>query len=321
MRAGIVTWRCLAAGLGLGLGLVGLTTSAQEGAKPDPKAIEPVPATVKSVFYSLEADGKGWQKFYQLPQITALGSPQFSRDGKYMAFDGWMPDAGEGTSDSRLFVLSTERDELWLLGNGAMPSWGADNSKLACSFYSGGVGVMTITSQEILTIDRNGWGAQWSADGKLIAYAVGRELKVYEVESKKTRTVFNAEGQYTSLSWNGTWSPDGERFLFLGTTDDNKKDIASVLVSGANSDLKKHLEKETLSAKFAWHPTQPRIVFAKYSPEQKRSQLFEINPNKNDPPKRLEGQDPTLDVMSPTWTPDGRRLLCVARNKIEAAKK
>jgi len=287
-------------------------------------AAEPAAAlpTPKPAFYTLQADGTGWEKFFQLPQVGAIGSPHISRDGKYLAFDGWMPEAGEGTSDSRLFVISLQRDELWLLGSGAMPTWGPDNSRLACSFYSGGVGILTIDTQEIVTIDRNGWGTQWSPDGKSIAYAVGRELRVYNVESKMPRTVFNAEGQYTSLAWNGTWSPDSERFLFLGTKDDGTKDIASVKVAGNDADLKKHVTNTKPSAKFAWHPTEPRIVFSQYSDEQKRAQLFEIDPAKNDPPKRLQGQDPTLDVMSPTWTPDGKRLFCVGRAKpmVEPAK-
>ncbi|MDP1798318.1 MAG: hypothetical protein Q8K78_12580 [Planctomycetaceae bacterium] len=282
-------------------------------------AAEPAnPATPKSPIYTMLADGTGWELFFDLPQITATGSVTVSPDGKYIAYDGWMP--GEGSSDSRLFVISTKRDELWLLGSGAMPTWGPDSTKLACSFYSGGVGILTIATQEIVTIDRNGWGTQWSPDGKSIAYAVGRELRVYDVESKKPRTVFNAEGQYTSLGWNGTWSPDNQRFLFMGSNEDGTKDVASVKVTGDDADLKKHLEKATLSAKFAWHPTQPRLVFGKYSAEQKRSQLFEINPTTNDPPKRLEGQDPTLDVMSPAWSPDGKRLYCIARPKIDPPK-
>ncbi|HET6425269.1 MAG TPA: hypothetical protein VFG20_16395 [Planctomycetaceae bacterium] len=294
-----------------------------DAAEPVNAPVAQIVATVspKAGFYSMQADGKNWQRFFQMPQISAVGSPQFSRDGKYIAFDGWMADSGEGTSDSRLFVISTERDELWLLGSGSMPSWGADNTKLACSFYSGGVGIMTIATQEIVTIDRNGWGTQWSPDGKLIAYAVGTELKVYDLAAKSARTIFNAEGQYTSLGWNGCWSPDSKRFLFLGTTADNKKDIVSVAVSGADADLKKHLEKDSLSAKFAWHPTEPRIVFGKYSNEHKRSQLFEINLEAGGAPKRIEGQDPALDVMAPAWSPDGKRLLCVGRNKVEAAAK
>lgn len=279
------------------------------------QAAEPAVKTPVPAFYSLAADGTDWKRFFQMPQVGAIGSPQFSRDGKYMAFDGWMPDAGEGTSDSRLFLLSTDRDELWLLGNGAMPTWGPDNTKLACSFYSGGVGIMTIETQEIVTIDRNGWGTQWSPDGKRIAYAVGRELRIYNLESKQSRTAFNAEGQYTSLAWNGTWSPDSERFLFLGTKEDGAKDIASVKVTGDDADLKKHVTDIKPSAKFAWHPTQPRIVFSQYSAEQKRAQLFEFDPSQNNPPKRMNGQDPTLDVLSPTWTPDGKRLFCVGKAK------
>lgn len=299
------------------LSLTAINTQAAEGIEKAAPAAAAAPATPKSSLYSMQADGKNWAKFFQFPQITAIGSPQFSHDGKYLAFDGWMADAGEGTSDSRLFVISAERDELWLLGNGSMPTWGPDNTKLACSFYSGGVGIISIASQEIVTIDRNGWGTQWSPDGKLIAYAVGTELKVYDLATKAARTVFNGEGQYTSLGWNGCWSPDSQRFLFMGTTSDNKKDVVSIAVNGADADLKKHLEKESLSAKFAWHPTEPRLVFAKYSNEQKRSQLFEIDPTKPGPAKRLEGQDPTLDVMAPTWSPDGKRLLCIGRNKVE----
>ncbi len=278
------------------------------------------PLTPKSALYTLNADGTGWQKFFQLPQVGTVGSPCISRDGKWLAFDGWMPDAGEGTSDARLFVISTERDELWLLGNGAMPTWGPDSTRLACSFYSGGVGILTIATQEIVTVDRNGWGAQWSPDGKSIAYAVGRQLRVYDVDSKNTRTAFNAEGQYTSLGWNGTWSPDSQRFLFLGTTEDGNKDIASVAVTGKDADLKKHVPKIKPSSKFTWHPTQPRVVFSMYSADQKRPQLFEFDPTTSDPPKRLEGQDPTLDVHNPGWTPDGKRLFCCGRPKIEPPK-
>ena len=310
--------RCFAV-LGLLAGqmvMVGNGLSAEEIEKANPPAAA-VPATPKSSLYAMQADGKNWEKFFQLPQISAIGSPQYSRDGKYIAFDGWMADAGEGTSDSRLFVISAERDELWLLGNGSMPTWGPDNTKLACSFYSGGAGIISIASQEVITLDRNGWGTQWSPDGKLIAYAVGTELKVYDVATKAARTVFNGEGQYTSLGWNGCWSPDSQRFLFMGTASDNKKDVVSIAVNGTDADLKKHLEKESISAKFAWHPTEPRLVFAKYSNEQKRSQLFEVDPTKPGPAKRLEGQDPTLDVMAPTWSPDGKRLLCIARNKVE----
>lgn len=273
------------------------------------------PPAPRPAFYSLQADGTAWEKFFQLPQVGTIGSPRISRDGTHMAFDGWMPDAGEGTSDARMFVLTTQRDELWLLGNGCMPSWGPDNTRLACSFYSGGVGLLAIDTQEVVTIDRNGWGAQWSPDGKSIAYAAGRELRLYDPDNKKTRTVFNAEGQYSSLGYNGTWSPDNQRFLFLATRSDGTKDIVSIKVVGEDADLVRHVVNSKSSVQLAWHPTQPRVVFSQYSAEQKRSQLFEFDPVKNTPPKRIEGQDPTLDVHSPAWTPDGKRLYCVGKAK------
>jgi hypothetical protein len=268
----------------------------------------------RAAIYSMTADGREWQKFFQLPQVTAIGSLTASRDGKYLAFDGWFAQEGEGSSNARIFVLSTKRDEFLLLGNGAMPTWGTDNRRLACSFYSGGVGFLTIASQTVETIDRDGWGAQWSPDGRLVAYNKGPELWVYDVEKKEPRQVYNGRGTYSSLMWNAGWSPDSRRVMFVARTSDDARDIASVAVApGADPDFKKHLTGKKPNTKFAWHPTRPRLLFPMHSPERKVSQLWELNPTNADPPKLVTGQDPAVEVLDPCWSADGETLYCIVR--------
>lgn len=276
-------------------------------------AAAPAPVS-RSIIYSMTADGSDWEKFFQLPQVTALGSLTASRDGKYLAFDGWFAQEGESSSNARIFVISTHRDEFLLLGNGAMPTWGADNRRLACSFYSGGVGFLTIATQAIETIDRDGWGAQWSPDGELVAYSKGPELWVYNVAKKESRQVYNGRGTYTSLMWNAGWSPDSRRVMFVGRSGNDVREIASVAVAAnADADFKRHLTGKTPNTKFAWHPTEPRVVFPMHSPERKHSQLWELNPMAADPPTLVAGQDPNVDVLDPCWSVDGKRLYCLVK--------
>jgi Tol biopolymer transport system component len=138
---------------------------------------------------------------------------------------------------------------------------------------------------------------------------------MYDVATKKKRVVFNGAGQFSILYQNASFSPDSTRFLCLGLTAEKKERVAiSFKIDGNDPDLKRHVEKgPTVWAKMAWHPKEPRIVFAMASPEHGTTQLFECNPNTSDEPKYIRGQETKFDNKSPFWSPDGKRLYCVGR--------
>lgn len=267
----------------------------------------------RDAVFVMNADGTGWQKFFELPQITKIGSPSVSPDGQYLAFDGWMSQFGESSSDSRIFVVSAARDEFWLLGVGAMPTWGPDGRRLACSFYGGGVGFLSINDLKTQTIDPQGWGAQWSPNGKWVVYAKGPQLWLYDIDTEQTRLAYDATGTYQSLYWNSCWSPDSRRIVFCGGRGANGRDIASVDVSGGDVQFKQHVTGKSPAQKYSWHPTAPRVVFPMHSPERGRSQLWEFNPLTDDPPKLVAGQDSETAVESGVWSPDGKLLYCTGK--------
>ncbi len=262
---------------------------------------------------AVNADGKNWRKFFQVPQVGTHGSPSISRDGKFLAFDGWFAQSGESSNDARLFIISTDRDEFWMLGSGSMPSWGADSKRLVASVPGSGVCIITIANQAVETIDQSGWGGQWSPDGRLIAYNKGTQIWLHNTETRQAKLHADLSGEYSSLMWNGTWSPDSRRFVFAARTENDDRHILSVAIDTPTPAPRKHVTTGKPNTKFAWHPHQPRVVFPMHSAERKHSQLWEFNPTNADAPRLVAGQDPTLDVFDPCWSTDGETLYCVVR--------
>ncbi len=67
----------------------------------------------------------------------------------------------------------------------------------------------------------NGWGAQWSPDGKQIVFYDGVKIMVYEVASGKIRQLLSAETHpYKQVFWNMGWSPDSTQICFKGKKAD-----------------------------------------------------------------------------------------------------
>jgi len=48
-----------------------------------------------------------------------------------------------------------------------------------------------------------------------------------------------------------------------------------------------------------------------YCTERKNLQLYGFNPDTDDPPKLVNGQDEKSSITSPCWTPDGNPLIVV----------
>ena len=46
-------------------------------------------------------------------------------------------------------------------------------------------------------------------------------------------------------------------------------------------------------------------------PERKVSQVYEFDPDADDPPKLMPGQDPNTNNTNLCWMPDGTRVLII----------
>jgi TolB protein len=257
-------------------------------------------------FMVMNADGTGWKSLYRFEGHPACGSVAVSPDGKQIAFDSW---TSRQQQNSSIFVMDIDGSEPRQLRSGMMPAWAPDGKKL-CYSWNNSIWITTSDGRQ-LRIATQGWGGQWSPDGKKIAFSLGNAIQTYDIESEQIETVLAAaDNPYTSLFWNMGWSPDSSRLCFKGARGE-MHDVASVRVGGKPHLKVHHTGTQNMNADFAWHPSGHRVVFAMYCPERARTQLYEFDPDANDPPKLVAGQNPNINNTDVCWTPDGKRLIVV----------
>lgn len=259
--------------------------------------------------YVMNADGTGWKKLFGIKGYPSLGSPAVSPDGKWIALDGHAPKGD--LNEQTMLITDFEGNNLRKIGIGMMPTWSKDGRSLSFSRFNSGIMVVNADGTNSREITNGaGWGAQWSPDGKQIAYYVGRQIMLLDVATEKSKPIYNAS-DYRQIYWNMTWSPDSQRICFKGLKLDGTEDVATVGIDPNKPNLKVHVSGKNITTDFAWHPSGDRLIFVMYCPERAISQLYEFNPNSADPPKLVAGQDPKSANTAMCWTPDGKQLIVV----------
>ena len=277
-------------------------------------ALDASAQTSPKSFYALNADGTGWQKLFQLEGYPACGSPAVSPNGKEFAFDAWQMADNQQQGPAKLFVVGLDGVNARELCPGQMPTWSPDGKFLVCSrsVQPGGLWIVTAEGKDHKQV-ASAWGAQWSPDGKRIAYYSGLKIMTYDVESGETRQVLSGDAHgYNQIFWNMTWSPDSSQICFKGAKPDGTEELALVDAGGAEFGFKVRWSGKGLSTDFAWHPRGDRIVIALRRPETQRLHLFEVDPDADDPPALVAGQDENLNHFGMCWTPDGEQLIVVS---------
>lgn len=258
-------------------------------------------------FFTVNADGSEWKSLFRFETHFACGSPAISPDGKTLAFDAW---SIKPRTSPTIFTLELGKTTPRRIGAGSMPTWSPDGTQFASSHS--GVRIISLEGWNRVAIREKGWGAQWSPDGKVIAFTEGTAIKLYDVASKKIRTIIQAH-DYRQIYWNMTWSPDSRWLCFKGHKADGTNDVVTL---DTNSDRPKprvhHSTTLNVNADFAWHPDGNRIVFGMHCPERKKTQLYEFNPNNDEPPTLFPGQDETRNNTDVCWMPDGQQLIVVS---------
>ena len=213
----------------------GFCAIAQESGRPDIVLNTPNSIRVQSL------DNPANGNWVVMPGFVELGSPTFSRDGKWIAFDAYK----QGFDHSRAECWIARRDgrELKRLAFGATPRFSPDGKRLL--FVREGVNDRTLR-EGVHVINRDGSGEEritpgrwpdWSPDGSAIVFSLGGEetggarigAAIYIAKSDGSDRTKVAEGDCPS------WSPDGRKIAYCHRTRGNSP-VIHVFDMEENSD-------------------------------------------------------------------------------------
>ncbi|MEQ8787801.1 MAG: hypothetical protein RIC55_15965 [Pirellulaceae bacterium] len=259
----------------------------------------------------MNADGTSLRQIIAMKDYNAQGSPDWSPDGKSIAFDAWRASAGERAGTAHIFTANADGSKPRDLGPGAMPSFSPDGKQIAFTSYGPqrGVFVMNADGGDRRLVDAEGWSGHWSPDGKRLVYGMGGDVAVHDLEAKTTRTVLvgDQSGRYRYIYWNLCWSPDGGRIAFKGQLNDESYELAWTAAAGSDKGFKVLYTGPT-DPDLAWHPDGKQLVFSMRDPMRKRPLLFELRLDEDRPARLLIGQPLDRANLNCDWSPDGKRL-------------
>ncbi len=265
--------------------------------------------------FSLNADGSGWKSLMQIEPRGRIGSPTVSPDGKLIAFD-FCPIF---TGQTGVMLVGSDGRQLGDLCVGVHPSWSPDGRFLTCSREGKFQGrwIMGLwrtqadgMTHEFLCPVRDPGGA-WSPDGRKIAIKSGiREVSCFDLETGRAEVIVPAIDKEGWVRSDFAWSPDSTRICIARVRPDRVEEL--VIVNSLGAELGFEVRAAFLSlgsSAFAWHPHGERLVFSALCPERELPQLYEVNPQTDEAPKLVLGQDPTRRNKDACWTPDGKQLI------------
>jgi Tol biopolymer transport system component len=278
-----------------------------------------------SELWIINADGSGQaRRFADTPGYTC-GSPEWSPDGRFVAYDTWR--VGQTLEDSQIVIIRADGTDARNLGIGAMPSWSPDGNQLVFHQYgrsntSPPTRVASEDSIVVMNIDGTGretilnhWGSpRWSPRGNRIVSILNNNLAVYDLASGIERTILpHPESMY----WGFGISPDGRRLcfggysvgLFLAALDEQRvKATVRMLVPLGTCHYP------------SFAPDGRRVVFGWNRNDGKPNQLYIMNVDTGTEPELLAGQDPARSGGGPDWSPDGTKIVFSSRPVTPTAK-
>jgi Ca2+-binding EF-hand superfamily protein len=254
------------------------------------------------------ADGKTVK--IAIPDFPNIFSPEISPDGKWVAVDGWK--RGQVSTAAHLLIASVETDEVRDLGIGCIPQWSADGKKTAYSRYGRGVFIRNFEGDpDVQLIDPQGWAIEFSPDGKQTAWVKGRNnFVIHDIATNARRPVFpDVQSPYQYIEHNFTWSPDSRRICFRGHRPNEVVDVGIVSTTGGDPNLRVLCDARDVGSDFSWFSEGKRLMFDRHPAGAARTQIFEIDPDGEQPSVRYPRQPRDRNNICVSWSRDGKTFV------------
>lgn len=263
-----------------------------------------------SELWKIQIDGTGLGRFIDTPGYTC-GSPEWSPDGAWVAFDTWR--VGQAHTDSQIAVVRADGTDLRIIGIGAMPSWSPDGTQLVCHTYGTRVGsTRTAGSTHIDVMNTNGtgretildhWGnPRWSPRGNRIVSILNQNIGLFDLVTGIELPILPKPyplylGIAVSHDGNQICFCNADSGLYVATLDNSRLGavIRPLVTSGLCRDP-------------SFSPDDKRIVFGHVPKGSKGRRLYTVNVDGNAEPQLVPGQG-SLASWSSHWSPDGKTII------------
>jgi len=278
--------------------------------------------------YTIDPKGSKAKYLTAAPGMISSSSPELSHDGTMIAFDG-VP-RHNSLGEAHLFVCALEGPFKGMFkdfGCGNVPSWSPDDKRIAYMLNPGnpcgaewGIWIMNADGSQRKRLC-DGWYPRFSPDGKLLhVYAPSSaSIHVIRPDGRGERKLV---GRTMRVKYGGgTWSPEGNRIVFVGTRD-GKEHLATVAVDDEDEKSVRILyteedEGRELVGPPAWSPDGKQIVLAIHdkansSGSRRRwhnTYLYTILAEVPGEPVLLQPAKNGLVNRSPMWSPDGKTIV------------
>lgn len=263
----------------------------------------PAIARADSELWMINADGTKCHRLAETPGFRC-GSPAWSPDGKWIAYDTWK--IGGGHSDSHIALMRVDGTEQRILGSGAMPSWSPDGTQV--TFHgvdqASGIYVANVNGKGRKRIIDH-WGSpRWMPQGNRIA-SIGAEggIALFDLALGVETPILDQP--YPIRQGFGV-SPDGLRFCFADMS-------GGVAVAQLDKQTMKAtvrwLMKDGQGYHASWAPDSRRVVFAWTASDQEPDQLYIADVDSDEEPERMLGQHSRFTNTNPAWSPDGKSIV------------
>lgn len=266
-----------------------------------PGATPPIPA---SQLMLVSPDGTKLREFAAFAGRN-VGSPQFSPDGKLLAYDTW---TDQYWADTEIEIATLDGKVVRHLGKGAMPSWSPDGKQIVCHTYESpqSIVVMDVEGEGRETIMHH-WGSpRWSPVGnRIISASVTGGISIFDLVTG--RDIIVAPGRNL---WQGqSVSPNGKMICF----GDRSGGVGlATLNDDATSATVQWIFRAGQSYHSGWSKDGKTVVFHLQLTPSSPQQLFLYDIGSKAPPRLLPGQDPAYDNRDVSWAPDGESIIFVS---------